>query len=211
MDTEQIPVMENNEQVSAPEPTFTSVTPSPEIKEKKSSKGGPVIAILVFVVIILMCGLAYFVLKDRGINLLSGIVEDTATSEDTTTTDNDDIEATQQCVTDSEGKECVLTLANAGWGLFSLPEYQFSTEIPSYSLKQTLDGKEVQYKWKTWFSTNPMYDDGHEWLYLLGNSVGTVSTTFWSEAVPASITGAPGMHQIYVNIFKNTEKKSLES
>jgi len=207
MDTEQIPVMENKEPMVVSEPMIST----PEPVEGKPSKSSPVIMILVILVIALIGGLAYFVLKDRGINLLSGIVEDTATSEDTTTTDNDDIEATQQCITDSEGKECVLTLANAGWGLFSVPEYQFSTEIPSYSLNQTVLDEELHYKWTTWFSTNPTFDDGHEWLYLLSNKMGTVSATFWAVPEPKIVTGNPGRHQIYVNIFENTEKKSLES
>jgi hypothetical protein len=195
MDTEQTPVMESNEQMSAPEPVISAN----EVVKENVSKKAPVIGILVILVLALMCGLTYFVLKDRGINLLSGTnVEDVAKNEDTTATEND---TNKTCTTDSEGKESVLTLENAGWALFSMPEYEYSVELPSYSISQKL-GTAQQNVSSFW--TSGIVVDTTE--HYISSYVKTVNLSFAPEVIPDGVNCGDGClneHSINVAIFEN--------
>ncbi len=205
MEIEQLPVTENNEQISAPEPTPS--IPSPVIKKAKPFKSWYVIGILLFLVVGLMCGLTYYVLKDRGINLFSGIIEDTSSNEDTNTTD----ETNNTCNTDSETtNDCMVNLDNSGWALFSLPEYKFSVEIPSYIMTQKLMDQDVQSVWKVDHSTVPITVSAADLFY--DNFLHTIGISFYPVTIPYGLgcgAGCVKEHQITVNIFKNTGSKDI--
>lgn len=203
MDTEQIPVTVNNEQISATEP----ITPTPNIEIKKASKNGPVVVILVILVIALMCGLTYFVLKDRGIDLLSGIIKDTNSNTDTNTTDETE---NNTCDTDSETtNDCKMKLDNSGWALFSMPEYGYSVEVPSYSAVQELNGGEdVKFVWS--FGQNTVKDSPE--ATLISNYLRTASISYYPIYIPEGVACGGfclDQHEFRIHAFQNSNGKTL--
>lgn len=199
------------------EPRVETVMPEKPVvekMEKKPSKMNGMIIGMVTLVFCLVVGLSYYVLKDNGVDLLAlGKQTDTTTEEDTddtTTTEEDNTDTTVCEKTETTTKDCTVVLDNAGWELYSIPEYDFSVEIPTYSLRITDGSEKIPFRWETWFDTSPMYDSSHEWLYLLDNKVGTFSAEFLPKFSP-NYTSDMSTHLIYVNIYENTDKKSLES
>jgi hypothetical protein len=210
MDTEQIPVVENNEQISAPEPISIPDNQSSEEKKGRASKSGPIVAILVFFIVVLVCGLTYFVLKDRGINLLSGIVKDSTTNTKTSTTDESKTEDTT-CTTDTESttNDCTVALDNAGWVLFNVPSYKFSVEIPSYGMTQEIGTENVGSVWKAWHSTSL---NGMPSLY--SDYLHSVNITFYPLYIPEGTgcgQGCVDEHNFRIDIYNNKGGKDLVS
>ncbi len=164
---------------------------------KKPFKSGYVVGLLLFLVVCLIGGLTYFVLKERGIDLLVKDVED------------NDIEAQQMCTTGSEEGSCKVALDNKGWALFSLPDYEFSVEVPSYTATQKLGGYDVDYKWT--------YEQGVETVNIflpLDDYVRTVKMSYYPENIPADAEvggggGSLNEHSIKVNIIQNKAHKSV--
>jgi len=209
MDTNPIPVMESKEQVSAPEPVSTPVMQSPEVKKGKPFKSGYVVAILLFLVIALMCGLTYFVLKDKGIDLLSGDVKETTTNEDTSTTDESKTEDTACTTTDTESKDCTVKLDNDGWALFSMPEYGYSVEVPSYSAVQELNGGEdVKFVWN--FGQNTSKDSAE--ATLISNYLRTATISYYPIYIPEGVACGGfclDQHEFKIHAFRNINSKTL--
>lgn len=187
------PATINPEESQAPVEVVSSV-------EKRSFKSGYVIAILAFLVFGLACGLTYFVLKDRGINLLSGIVKDAITTDGSKADDT-------SCDTSMGTKDCNVALDNSGWALFSVPEYKFSVEVPTYSPKLELGGEIVKYKWSYNYEIS---DDSMTALYP--NYLKTVFVNFFPTKLPETVACGGfcvQQHQYTVNIFANKDGETL--
>jgi len=103
---------------------------SEEMPETKKPQKVGVYALIILLAFSLL-GLTYFVLKDNGINLLEDVIGDRDNKQENVTGDNN--------VEDSDPEECTVCtnearLDNGGWGLFSLPQYGFGVEIPTYKM-----------------------------------------------------------------------------
>jgi hypothetical protein len=208
-----LPIKETQDQamVSAP------------ISSKKISKGAPISFILLFLLVCSVAGLIYFILKDKGIDLLSRNTNKTATNEETTSTDESKTEDTA-CSTDTstDTKDCTVALDNAGWTLFSIPEYKMSVEVPTYTMQGvypaiagSADEKYLN-EWKVWFDKSPvLVERGTITLSgLLDNYKGRLYIYFYPEKAPS----AAGCDQnclkeqyIHVDIYENSAGKNLDS
>lgn len=156
----------------------------PIIVEKK--KSNPILVILLSLLSIGLIGLqAYQMFFEK-----EDIKENENTQEDT--------------VTEEEDTEYVLK--NSGWGLYEIQEYEFKTELPTYTMSQKVDDFNVSSFWKVWVSkdTSPFADFYPDYL----NSVRI-------QFIPndTSMFGCGGgcakEHVISVNVFENKGSKSL--
>jgi hypothetical protein len=162
---------------------------------------------MVILVICLVLGLTYYVLKDRGINLLSGIVKDT-TNEDRTTTEESKTENTECTTTGTETKDCTVALDNAGWALYSLPQYHLSVEVPNYWPTINIFDEDIAYRW-----TYKHYKSTDIDTNVLPNYQYDLLVAFGPYKVPEK-AACGGFclheHQIAVSIYTNSDHKSFE-
>jgi hypothetical protein len=185
---------------------------SSTVESKKRFNSGPyVVGILLFLVVCLLAALTYFILKDNGIDLFSTKTENTSTIGDSSTrADSSSSSTTTNTTTCSDSdKDCKVAVTNSGWALFSLPEYNFSVEIPTYTLMQTLGGESVESYWKVWHTAN-ISSTGN---YHYDNYVHTVYANFLPSYIPANASGCGegcfNEDTIYVDIFKNVGGKDI--
>lgn len=100
-------------------------------------------------------------------------------------------------------------IRNAGWGLFSLSQYNFSVEIPEYKLKQKFDGQEVYSYWNVSHATG---DYEPAIFYDKELYEDTVEITFYPKNLPNLVAcgqGCVNEHYIKVDIYRNEGKKDL--
>lgn len=98
---------------------------------------------------------------------------------------------------------------NSGWGLFALPQYNFSVEVPDYKLKQKFDGQDVYSYWSVkhateYYEQSLFYD---KTLY-----VDSVEMGFDPMNLPDSVAcgqGCVNEHYINIDIYKNEGGKDL--
>lgn len=114
-------------------------------------------------------------------------------------------------VEDVKIEEETSNLKNAGWGLFALPQYNFSVEIPGYKLKQKFDGQDVYSYWSvthaTEFYEQSLYYDKD--LYE-----DTVEIVFFPKNLPDSVAcgqGCVNEHYMEIDIYRNEGKKDLDT
>lgn len=112
-------------------------------------------------------------------------------------------------VENTEVEEESSNLKNAGWGLFALPQYNFSIEMPDYKLKQKFDGQDVYSYWnvahsKVYYEQSLYYDKE---LYE-----DTLEVTFFPENLPDSVAcgqGCVNEHYMSIDIYRNEGAKDL--
>lgn len=186
-------------QVSSVQPDIKVV----EVK-KKPFNGGFVVGMLLFLIICLFGGLTYFVLKDRGINLLSS-TQNTSTNPKDVVKETDTTKNTPECPKDET--KCAINLENSGWSLYSLPEYGFSMEIPSYTMTAKIGTEDVASVWKVGHSTT-----NSRGYSLYSDYLHSVNATFYPTYIPEGTGCGQGCvkeHSIYVNIHENKGSKEI--
>lgn len=188
--------------------TFPSTNPMPikEPQKRKFVESKTMVIVLIVLIVCLMCGLTYYILKDNGINLIPG----TAKSETTTNTSEDANTTNTTCQSDGTTAEnnCDLTATNSGWALFSLAEDDFSVEIPNYWPKLTLGGEQVDYKW----AFKPYQSVSTDITGLLPDYLDSVSISFMPSYLPSSVACGGfcvKQHEMIINIYANKSGKSL--
>lgn len=208
-------VMQSSVPVSL-EPKVEPVVPEKPVVEKKPSKMNVMIIGMVLLIVCLVLGLTYYVLKDNGTDLLAlGKQTDTNTessTDDSSTTEEQDSDTTVCEDTGTTTGSCKVSVDNKGWSLFSVPEYNFSVEVPSYTITQKLESENIQSRWTAWFNNDPSNKDGYSWEYLLENNIGTVDLTFYPIRIPEGLGcgfGCVGEHVIYINIYENKGSQNL--
>jgi len=147
--------------------------------------------IMIFLIICLAGGLTYYVLKDNVVDLSSSI----PSTKETGTTDN------KQC------PECKIDPTNSGWSLFTVPGYNLSVEIPTYTLTQKLESENIPSVWKVWYNNTAL-------VSYLDDYIGTMNVHFYPTRIPEGMRcgqGCVGEHTIYVNIHTNTNTQNLAS
>lgn len=100
---------------------------------------------------------------------------------------------------------------NAGWALFTLPQYKFSVEIPDYKLKQKFDEQDVYSYWdvthaEEYYEQSLYYDKA---LYE-----DSVEIMFYPKNLPDSVAcgqGCVNEHYINIDIYRNEGGKDLPS
>lgn len=98
---------------------------------------------------------------------------------------------------------------NAGWGLFTLPQYNFSVEVPNYKLKQKFDGQDVYSYWNVSHATE-YYEQSLYYDKTLYED--TVEITFDPKNLPDSVAcgqGCVNEHYMSIDIYRNDGKKDL--
>ena len=175
----------------------------PEKPEKKPSKMNGMIIGTVILVVCLVLGLTYYVLKDNGIDLLAlGKQTDTTTEEE-----NADSTTCEETGTTS----CEVNVDNEGWALYSLPEYEFSIEIPSYDNTFDILGDKIYYKWG---STH--YDGSDKGLTadgLLDSYLHSANISFHPTQITENLiceAFCPNEHSYTIDIYANTDGRTLE-
>lgn len=168
--------------------------------KKKLFSSGFVVGLFLCLVICLIAALTYYVLKDNGIDLFSTKTEETSTTGDNSSS------STDSTVCSDTGSSCKVALSNTGWSLFSLPDDDFSVEIPSYSMTQKIGSETVPSVWKVWHTetsdTSKYYDD----------YIHTVNIAFYPTYIPEGTGCGQGCVKedfINLNIYKNTGEKDL--
>lgn len=165
---------------------------SPQVEVPRRSSGG-VVAFLVILVLALLGFIAYMFFTDR----LDIGIENPLSEKDSVTQEEDDTDVQN----DSE-----YVLKNTGWAVFNLPEYGFSAEIPSYTMKQDVDGTDVESIWKAGFE-----ETDFPRANFFDNYLNTVFIKFIPDDVSmfACGEGCVKEHIFSVDVFENTESKSL--
>ncbi len=150
--------------------------------------------------------LAYYILKDNGIYLIPYITgDDTENTNDEETAETGN---TEEEDTVCEVQTCDVDLDNEGWSLFSVPEYNLSIEVPTYTITQTLSSVEVDSIGKPGLVVQVKVS------YLDNDYLGTIYTYFSPTYVPESSACGGiclGQHFIYINVYKNSDSSSLDS
>lgn len=98
---------------------------------------------------------------------------------------------------------------NAGWGLFSLPQYKLSVEIPDYKLKQKFDGQDVYSYWNVKHATE-YYEQSLYYDKTLYKD--SVEISFDPRNLPDSVAcgqGCVNEHYINIDIYRNEGGKDL--
>ena len=207
------------------EPKVEPVVPEKPVVEKtgkKPSKMNGMIIGMIVLVVCLVVGLTYYVLKDNGTDLLALDKQtDTTTgseTEDSSTTDSTTEEDSTESTTceDTGTTSCEVNVDNKGWSLFSVPEYNLSVEVPTYSTAQEMDGEGYQNVWKTWFDPSPVYlsDGKYTTQNWLENLIGTMYVNFYPQIIPSKAgcdMNCLGEHYISVNIFSNSTNQNLDT
>lgn len=204
-------VMESSVPVNL-EPKVEPVVP--EKLGKKPSKMNGLIMGMVILVVCLVVGLSYYVLKDNGVDLLAlGKQTDTTTESDTNTDDTDttteeerDSDSTT-CEDTGTTTSCEVSVDNEGWGLFSLPKYEFGLEIPSYSPILELGGEQVPYSWVVDHHAPITTSDS-----VLDNEVYGVNLKFFPTYLPSTVACGGFCvkeHEFTISIYEKKDNKTL--
>jgi hypothetical protein len=105
-----------------------------------------------------------------------------------------------------------VTLENEGWGLFSLPEYLFTVEIPTYTITQKLGEyqEDISSFWTVKHNEKGFYvDAGESWYAQIHDElVDIVSLSFFPIRLPESVACGQGCvkeQSITVYIFEDSK------
>lgn len=179
----------------------------PEKPEKKPSKMNGMVIGTVILVVCLVLGLTYYVLKDNGVDLLAlGKQADTTTD---STTEEDNTQSTT--CNDTATTSCEVSVDNEGWALYSLPEYEFSIEIPSYDNTFDIFGDKIYYEWGSTHyngSDKGLTADG-----LLDSYLHSVNISFSPTQITENMiceAFCPNEHSYTIDIYANTDGRTLE-
>lgn len=111
-----------------------------------------------------------------------------------------------------ENDKEVVALENEGWALYSIPEYRFSVEIPSYAMMQELgvEEKDVYSYWSIKQSEDPFVEhfDLHWYSDINGDLLRVVQLSFYPFSIPESVACGQGCvreHSITVYIFDDSK------
>lgn len=172
--------------------------------KKKPFRSGYLVGILLFLIICLMGGLTYYVLKDNGVDLLSG----TAKTNTTNTSSNNSESTDTACKEDSDSTDnsCDVALTNSGWSLYSIPDYDFSVEIPSYTLTQKIGGVDTTSVWSVGHRTSPAN------VSVYTNYLHSAYISFYPTSIPEGSGCGEGCvkeHIFNINIYTNTGSKDI--
>ena len=100
-------------------------------------------------------------------------------------------------------------LKNAGWGLFTLSQYNFSVEVPDYKLKQKFDGQDVYSYWHVTHATE-YYEQSLYYDKALYKD--SVEIMFYPKNLPDSVAcgqGCVNEHYLNIDIYRNEGGKDL--
>jgi hypothetical protein len=171
---------------------------TPQLKEQKNK--GTITGLLVGIIVFLflaMVGILLFVFTDLGSTLHNQV--DVEEGTETGVKDQNEEEDTE-----------VVVLENEGWALYSIPEYGFSVEVPTYSISQELgiEDEQVDSYWEVKQSSEPFFVDFENlWFSSLHDSlVRTVFLSFYPLEIPESIAGGQGYvqeHNITIYILED--------
>lgn len=164
MDIERISITENDEHAEESKPTFASTATLLGVRKENSSKSRYVVGMLIFLVVALICGLTYFVLKDRGIDLLSIMQKKTETNTGTGDQNNN---VGWQASQLEDGY--VITSNKEGWSKYSLDDYGLYFSLPkSFIMTQKVKDVDYDAQWEVSEEFNKISDD------YFDNYIGTV-------------------------------------
>lgn len=114
-----------------------------------------------------------------------------------------------------EEQEDAEEVNNEGWGIFKLPDYAFSVEIPDYKYKQSLgvgnDKRDVNSYWSVRHAERTGEDD-EEPYYILSDYKDSVGLFFYPTDLPDSVAcgqGCVNEHFFDIDIYENSDKKDL--
>lgn len=196
-------VMQSSVPVSL-EPKVEPVVPEKPIK-KPSKMNGMIIG-MVILIVCLVLGLTYYVLKDNGVDLLALGKQTESNTDDTGTTTGEEDDDTAACES-TDATSCEVSVDNEGWSLFSVPEYELSVEVPTYTMEQKIGTEDVTSQWKAWF--NDYYIGDH---LLSEQYLGTLSVYFYPSYIPEGTgcgAGCVKENTIRVDVYDNEAQKSL--
>lgn len=193
-----------------------SVESNSFLPEKDVAKGKSflkyLVVILVFLVIILSGVLTFLYVQGA----LDGLLGKIATQEE------EQIEEVEDVITDEvldlEESDNTIVLSNSGWGLFSLPEYGFSVEIPDYVGYQDFPvnvyggqeiDKDVPLYWAvkhgdTAFPERYIFDD------LYTSLVHHIKVSFYPDRVPLEIACTGCIEEHYIDVYVYRENADFE-
>ncbi|KKP78082.1 MAG: hypothetical protein UR73_C0004G0003 [candidate division WS6 bacterium GW2011_GWF1_35_23] len=185
--------------------------PTP-ITQPEKGKKSYIVGLLLFLIICLLGGLTYFILKDRGVDLLSNITGAKDTKETAVDTDTNTKDGTV-C------PECTTKVVNTGWALYSLPKYGFSVEIPKYILKYNVsindDAKSnTASVVNTWNASNNLGTTEKDMLGLYPDFLDEIVVNFThfhilGEKGELCEGLCNGESAVWVYIYKNTGSKDI--
>lgn len=198
------------------EPKVEPVVPEKPVVEKtgkKPSKMNGMIIGMIVLVVCLVVGLTYYVLKDNGTDLLALDKQtDTTTgseTEDSSTTDSTTEEDSTESTTceDTGTTSCEVNVDNSGWSLFTLPKYDFSVEVPSYTMTQKLGISQTSEDsiWTIGFRKDDL-------PHYLINYLETVDISFFPVAIPDDLGCGQGCvkeHGFKVYVYENKSMKNV--
>lgn len=202
-------VQENISSNISEEPKIDVPKTVEKLEAPKRKNSGFIVGMLLFLIVALIGGLVFYVLKDNGINLLSGNTTDTTTSDDDTSSTEES--TTTTCTT--VGETCKVGVTNTGWALFALPKYNFSVEVPSYTMIQKLP--ETTSEGTTNVDIQSVWTFRHEEstkTSFLNNYVHSAWLSFYPVRIPEGLGCGQGCvkeHDITVDIFQNSGKLDL--
>lgn len=109
-----------------------------------------------------------------------------------------------------EQEEVVAEVTNEGWGIFKLPDYKFSVEIPDYKYKQSLGvGNDKQDVYSFWEVKHSTKIEGQGTYYEDSAYLETVTVSFYPMSLPQSVAcgqGCVNEHHISVDIYENNSE-----
>lgn len=189
---------------------ISQVDMTPEMKEEekeveskpKKSKTFLIVVIILLVLILGMGGYYVYTQYFKGVEEeVVDVVQEDLTEQESENIEEQEVE--EITVSPSSDSEEYI-MKNTGWALFSLPEYGFSAEIPSYTMEQSV--QEVNVKW-SWTSKLEEYDNG-----LYPNYLTTAFLSFYPDIT--DVFGCGGgcaqEHMITIRVYENSGAKSLE-
>jgi hypothetical protein len=123
-----------------------------------------------------------------------------------TTSDNSSSTSTATTCSTNTNTSCDITLTNTDWSLFSLPAYDFSVEVPSYTMTQKIGTDTVPSSWRVGHEIDSTLGTGYD------NYLHTVSISFYPSYIPEGTgcdQGCVKEQEFGINIYKNSGNKSL--
>jgi len=180
-----------------------------EVKVETSKKPNTLlvvlITILVMTLLIIILGFFFFKVNLKDVKEVTDFKRETLEEIEKTddeTESSDDIETpTSTCQVESTSSGC--EVKNSGWALFSLPDIEFSAEVPSDLITFDFNGTELTSRWVTAQFVNPEHKfDG------FGSYIKTVNIRFTPFSYNEVVCGGPGCageSYIDIDVFKSNK------
>jgi hypothetical protein len=177
-----------------------------EVKEVKPKKSKSFL-IIVSILLLLIIGVGgYYIYTQYFEN--TDEVEQVDTLEEDVNTDEEVSEEVEEDIVAEEENEGYV-MKNKGWALFSLPEYGFSAEIPSYTMSREIDNVTVKWHWTAEARASERVELGHD--SILPGYIETVYIKFLPDNTNLFQCGegCGDEHVFTIDIYENTGAKSL--